>query len=81
MNQGWECPKCGKCYGPQVQQCWTCGKNTYTPTYPQPYYPTIHWPHVTWGSGVYTVPCGTTYYTINTAIKPNDPPDFSASVA
>lgn len=70
MNQGWECPKCGKVYAPSVQQCWTCGKNTYTPTYPQPYYP--YYP-ITWGSGTFTVQDGVTFYTVNTTMKPDDP--------
>ena len=47
MNQGWECPKCGKVYAPSIIQCLTCGKNTYpTPPYPQPYPITYYYPTV-----------------------------------
>lgn len=25
--QGWECPKCGKCYAPHVDECKQCGND------------------------------------------------------
>jgi transcription elongation factor Elf1 len=32
IQQGWECPKCGKVYSPNTFMCWTCGQNTQTNT-------------------------------------------------
>lgn len=29
---GWECPRCGAVYGPQVQTCGRCTERTYTGT-------------------------------------------------
>lgn len=33
-NYGWICPKCGKVYGPNVQECYNCNKTetTYSST-------------------------------------------------
>ena len=25
MSLGWMCPRCARCYGPFVQQCYACG--------------------------------------------------------
>ena len=76
MNQGWECPKCGKVYAPQVQQCFTCGKNNYQPIsypiYPQPMYPYIHY-------YVPTVYSGTTW-TSTKFIVNNNPDDPDSGV-
>ena len=30
FNYGWICPKCGRVYGPHVQECYNCNKNEIT---------------------------------------------------
>jgi len=32
MNQGWECPKCHRCYAPMMMQCSWCNSVTQTTT-------------------------------------------------
>src|SRR3972149_3745964 len=34
MNQGWECPKCGSCYAPHVDECKKCPSTFTTPYVP-----------------------------------------------
>jgi len=30
MNDGWRCPNCGRCYAPNVYQCFWCSNSTLT---------------------------------------------------
>ena len=41
VRQGWECPKCGRCYAPDVRKCFSCSKYQVTPL----------WPAQWWGTG------------------------------
>lgn len=36
IAQGWECPKCGQCFGPHVRKCDRCGQDSNTTNDPGP---------------------------------------------
>jgi hypothetical protein len=51
---GWECPKCGRCFAPHVDQCVACGIVTHTS--PTPGTTTYHPVCSKCGFSVYTPP-------------------------
>ena len=52
-NVGWECPKCGKVWGPQVEGCLDCNDKGKGPDQPPPH--PDEWLYNSFGGKIYWI--------------------------